>query len=98
VALEIRPPAPPGQLDKWADEIMADPVFHPQAAFADGRIVGGSAMLSLEITVPGPRLAALGGVTSTAVIATHRRRADQAAPRRRGRRAVPAAAHRPGAV
>lgn len=69
-----RPPAPPEQLDKWADEIMADPEFHPQAAFADGRIVGGSAMLSLEITVPGPRLAALGGVTSTAVIATHRRR------------------------
>ncbi len=69
-----RPPAPAEQLEKWADEIIADPVFHPQAAFSDGRIVGGSAMLSLEITVPGPRFAALGGVTSTAVIATHRRR------------------------
>lgn len=69
-----RSPASAQQLDTWADEIMADPFFHPQAAFVDGRIVGGSAMLSLEITVPGPRPVAMGGVTSTAVIATHRRR------------------------
>jgi predicted acetyltransferase len=69
-----RPPASAHQLDTWADEIMADPVFHPQAAFVDGRIVGGSAMLSLEITVPGPRPVAMGGVTSTAVVVTHRRR------------------------
>ena len=52
---------------------MADGV-HPQAAFVDGRIVGGSAMFSLEITVPGPRPVPFGGVTSTGVIATHRRR------------------------
>lgn len=69
-----RPPAAAAQLEKWADEIIADPVFHSQAAFADGRIVGGSAMLSLEITVSGLRAAPMGGVTSTAVVATHRRR------------------------
>ncbi len=70
------PPAPASaaQLERWADEIMADPVFHPQAAFADGRIVGGSAMLSLEVTVPGPRPVPMGAVTSTAVAVTHRRR------------------------
>jgi predicted acetyltransferase len=70
----LPPPAPVEQLEKWADEIMADRAFHSQAAFIDGRIVGGSAMLSLEITVPGFRAVAMGGVTSTAVIATHRRR------------------------
>lgn len=69
-----RAPAPAGQLEKWADEIIADPAFHSQAAFADGRVVGGSAMLSLEITVPGMRAVPMGGVTSTAVVATHRRR------------------------
>jgi hypothetical protein len=48
--------------------------FHPQAAFVDGKLVGGSAMLSLELTVPGLSPARMGGVTSTGVIATHRRR------------------------
>jgi predicted acetyltransferase len=47
--------------------------FHPQAAFADGRVVGGSAMISFEVTVPGSRLVPFGGVTSTGVAATHRR-------------------------
>ncbi|MFZ0386987.1 MAG: GNAT family N-acetyltransferase [Solirubrobacteraceae bacterium] len=56
-----------------AEDLLGDD-FHPQAAFIDGRIVGGSAMLSLQITVPGPRIVALSGVTDTAVIATHRRR------------------------
>jgi predicted acetyltransferase len=68
-----RPPASEQELAALAGEIMADGV-HPQAAFVDGRIVGGSAMFSLEITVPGLRLVPFGGVTSTGVIATHRRR------------------------
>jgi predicted acetyltransferase len=56
-----------------ADQLLAGD-FHPQAAFVDGRIVGGSAMLSLQVTVPGPRIVALSAVTDTAVLATHRRR------------------------
>jgi predicted acetyltransferase len=48
--------------------------FHAQAAFVDGKLVGGSAMLSLAVTVPGFNSVPLGGVTSTGVIATHRRR------------------------
>jgi predicted acetyltransferase len=48
--------------------------FHPQAAFVDGQIVGGSAMLSLQVTVPGPRAVGLAAVSDTAVIITHRRR------------------------
>ena len=67
------PPALPGQLAAWADELLLASHFHPQAAFADGRVVGGSAMISFEITVPGGRRVPLGGVTSTGVIATHRR-------------------------
>jgi predicted acetyltransferase len=66
-------PASPAQLAAWADELLVDSTFHPQAAFADGRVVGGSAMISFEITVPGSRRVPLGGVTSTGVIATHRR-------------------------
>lgn len=68
-----RKPATDQQLATWADEVMADG-FHPQAAFVDGKLVGGSAMLSMAITVPGPRVVAFGGVTATGVIATHRRR------------------------
>lgn len=70
------PPPPPltdDELEKLAGEIMTDG-FRPQAAFVDGRIVGGSAMLSLELTIPGPTCIPMGGVTSTGVIATHRRR------------------------
>jgi predicted acetyltransferase len=67
-------PASPAQLAAWAGELVLASHFHPQAAFADGRIVGGSAMISFEITVPGNRQVPLGGVTSTAVVATHRRR------------------------
>ncbi len=67
------PPASQEQLESWVDEVMADH-FHPQAAFADGRIVGGSAMISFEVTVPGARQVPMGGVTATGVIATHRRR------------------------
>lgn len=68
------PPATAAQLATWADELQRASYFHPQAAFADGRLVGGSAMISFEITVPGGRRVPLGGVTSTGVIATHRRR------------------------
>lgn len=46
----------------------------PQAAFVDGRLVGASATLSLTVTVPGPDPVAMGGVTSTGVLPTHRRR------------------------
>jgi predicted acetyltransferase len=56
-----------------AEDLLADD-FHPQAAFVGGRIVGGSAMLSLQVTVPGRRIVALSAVTDTAVLATHRRR------------------------
>jgi len=66
-------PASPAQLAAWAEELLMASHFHPQAAFADGRLVGGSAMISFEITVPGNRQVQLGGVTSTAVVATHRR-------------------------
>ena len=66
-------PAEPAQLTAWADEITQASWLHPQAAFADGQLVGGSAMISFEITVPGDRPVPLGGVTSTGVIATHRR-------------------------
>ncbi|WP_406069414.1 GNAT family N-acetyltransferase [Micromonospora sp. NBC_01638] len=65
-------PATDQQLECWADEVMADH-FHPQAAFVDGKLVGGSAMVSLAITAPGLRPVPLGGVTATGVIATHRR-------------------------
>lgn len=67
-------PASAAQLAAWADELMVASHFHPQAAFVDGRVVGGSAMISFEITVPGNRQVPLGGVTSTGVVATHRRR------------------------
>lgn len=45
-----------------------------QAAFADGKLVGTSGVLTLEVTVPGPRVVPMGGVTSVGVLATHRRR------------------------
>ncbi|GAB3934801.1 hypothetical protein GCM10027614_08460 [Micromonospora vulcania] len=68
-----RRPADERQLLSWVDEVMADN-YHPQAAFVDGELVGGSAMLSLAITAPGLRPVPLGGVTATGVLPTHRRR------------------------
>lgn len=68
-----RPPASPETLERWVDEVMAEG-YRPQAAFVDGKVVGGSGMLSLELTLPGLRRVAMGGVTATGVIATHRRR------------------------
>lgn len=66
-------PASPEQLREWAGEVLAERC-HPQAAFDGDRIVGASAMISFELTVPGGRQVPMGGVTSTAVLATHRRR------------------------
>jgi predicted acetyltransferase len=45
-----------------------------RAAFADGRLVGTSQMLSLEVTVPGTGPVPMGGVTAVGVLPTHRRR------------------------
>jgi predicted acetyltransferase len=69
------PPAPPSEerLAAYAQTVVGDG-FHSQAAFVDGRIVGGSATVSLELTVPGMRQVAFGGVTATGVLPTHRRR------------------------
>jgi predicted acetyltransferase len=67
-----RPPAGPERLESLVEEVTAE-YFHPVAAIVDGRIVGGSAMISFELTVPGPRQVSAGGVTATGVIATHRR-------------------------
>ncbi|MET9317490.1 GNAT family N-acetyltransferase [Kribbella sp. NPDC003505] len=61
------------QLEQEAGELLTD-WFRPQAAFVDGKIAGGSAIVSVEVTVPGGRQVALGGVTSTAVLPTYRRR------------------------
>jgi predicted acetyltransferase len=68
-----RLPASAEFLESLVPEVMAEH-FHPVAAFADGKIVGGSAMISFEITVPGLRQVRAGGVTATGVMATHRRR------------------------
>ncbi|MDQ4096670.1 MAG: GNAT family N-acetyltransferase [Actinomycetota bacterium] len=43
-------------------------------AYVDGRIVGGTATLSLELTVPGGTTVRAGGVTDAGVLPTHRRR------------------------
>lgn len=45
-----------------------------RAAFVDGRLVGTSQMLSLEVTVPGSGPVPMGGLTDVAVLPTHRRR------------------------
>ncbi|TDW14003.1 GNAT family N-acetyltransferase [Kribbella kalugense] len=69
------PQVPPAATDlqRYAEELQAD-WFRPQAAFVDGKIAGGSAIVSVQVTVPGGRQLALGGVTSTAVLPTYRRR------------------------
>lgn len=70
------PPSPPASeqdLARFVEEVTAEG-YHAQAAFVDGQLVGATAMLSLGLTVPGLRTVPMGGVTSTGVIATHRRR------------------------
>lgn len=69
-----RPPVSSERLAALAEEVIGDPSYHPVAAIEADQVVGGSAMISFEITVPGPRQVAAGGVTATGVIATHRRR------------------------
>ncbi|MGZ0152157.1 GNAT family N-acetyltransferase [Kribbella sp. WER1] len=66
-------PKTAADVQRYAEELPAD-WFRPQAAFVDGKIVGGSAIVSVQVTVPGGRQVALGGVTSTAVLPTYRRR------------------------
>jgi predicted acetyltransferase len=63
----------PADLDRYVDELQAD-WFRPQAAFVDGKLAGGSAIVSVELTVPGGKQVPLGGVTSTGVLPTYRRR------------------------
>lgn len=45
-----------------------------RAAFVDGRLVGTSQMLSLQVTVPGAGPVPMGGLTAVGVQPTHRRR------------------------
>lgn len=61
------------ELAESAETVLQDG-RRPQAAFVDGRLVGASAMRPLTVTVPGPTPVAMGGVTSTGVLPTHRRR------------------------
>ncbi|MFD4143043.1 GNAT family N-acetyltransferase [Streptomyces sp. NPDC058572] len=49
-------------------------VERTRAAFVDGRLVGTSQMLSLEVTVPGTGPVPMGGLTAVGVLPTHRRR------------------------
>ena len=44
-----RRPATVEQLEEMADADLADAAFHPVAAVVDGKVVGGSAMLSFEV-------------------------------------------------
>lgn len=62
------------QRRQWAEVDAKDENYHPVAAFADGQVVGASAMLSMHVTVPGGGFLSTAGVTATGVIATHRRR------------------------
>jgi len=70
----MRTPATPKQLEQWAELDDADASYHPVAAFVGGKVVGASAMLSMEVTIPGGAFLPTAGVTGTGVIATHRRR------------------------
>lgn len=45
-----------------------------RVAIVNGKVVGASQMLSLEVTIPGEGPVAMGGLTATGVAATHRRR------------------------
>lgn len=73
-------PLPPRPAPRTHSSLVAEsgdvdePWFRPMGAFVDGKPVGGSAMLSLEVTVPGAGPVPMGSVTATAVAPTHRRR------------------------
>ncbi|HWD77334.1 MAG TPA: GNAT family N-acetyltransferase, partial [Kribbella sp.] len=60
-------------IERYVEELQED-WYRPQAAFVDGKIAGASAIVSVQLTVPGGRQVALGGVTSTGVLPTYRRR------------------------
>ncbi|WP_405060860.1 GNAT family N-acetyltransferase [Kribbella sp. NBC_01505] len=61
------------QLEQHCAGLLTD-WFRPQAAFVDGKLAGGSAIVSIELTLPGGRRVPMGGVTWTAVLPTYRRR------------------------
>lgn len=53
-------PATADELEASADEVVSEG-FRSQASFVDGKIAGGSALLSLQLTVPAPtRASAIG--------------------------------------
>jgi predicted acetyltransferase len=60
------------ELERYRSEVRE--LDRTQAAFADGKLVGTSGLLTLAVTVPGFRQVALGGVTSVGVLPTYRRR------------------------
>lgn len=60
------------ELDRYRSEVRE--LDRTQAAFADGKLVGTSGVLTLEVTIPGAGPVPMGGVTSVGVLATHRRR------------------------
>ncbi|MFI7065629.1 GNAT family N-acetyltransferase [Kribbella sp. NPDC050124] len=66
-------PATDEALEQYVEEIQSD-WYRPQAAFVDGKVAGASGIVSVEITVPGLQRVPLGGVTSTGVLPTYRRR------------------------
>ncbi|MDH6122879.1 GNAT family N-acetyltransferase [Kitasatospora sp. GAS204B] len=71
--------APPFGAPAGHDELVAAAaelrdVDRTRAAFVDGRLVGTSQMLSLQVTVPGTGPVPMGGVTAVGVLPTHRRR------------------------
>lgn len=60
--------------DHVGDLRRAAELDRTRAVFEDGRMVGASAALSLELTVPGPATVPAAGVTLVGVLPTHRRR------------------------
>jgi predicted acetyltransferase len=69
------PQVPPADsdLEQYVEEVQSN-WYRPQAAFVDGKIAGASGIVSVQVTIPGLRQVALGGVTSTGVLPTYRRR------------------------
>ena len=67
-------PATEEMLDQYVEEARATGSGHRPRSL-DGKIAGGSAIVSVQVALPGGRQLPLGGVTSTAVLPTYRRRA-----------------------